>query len=299
MQLTVRQDTDARTLWTLSGVATRMAQGMGELSLGKSKLGAKLITVPGVHRDGTVLGLDPFETEMRRRLWWQLNLLDFKAAEMSGFGGFNTINWWNTKTPQNINDSEMWPGMKEQPAEHTRPTEMVVCLLHYEMGGFWRKKLLQSGVPEEDLSRAMLQWLLTKTIAEKDAFVDEYQAGLEETILRYCDPSVPLEMLALIVGRSMCKTVRFMAHHPRRYSRTADIPESERQFLWTTAIAILEADNLVHSHRALQKFYWHIDNGFQWHTLIHVLGELIARPGGEGKDEAWEQIEDVYKNHPK
>jgi hypothetical protein len=256
--------------------------------------------IEGVHRDGTVLGLDPFETEMRRRLWWQINLLDFKAAEMSGFGGFNqSHNLWNTKAPTNVNDADMWPGMKEQPVEHARPTEMVVCLLHYEMGSFWRKKLLQAGVPEEDLHRALQQWVMTKTIPEKDVFVDEYQANLEERILRYCDPSVPLEMLALIMGRSMCKGVRFMAHHPRRYASENDIPEEEREFLWTTSMAMIEADNMCHSHRALERFHWHIDNGFQWHSFIYVLGELVARPTGKGRDDAWGQIEDIYKNHPR
>ena len=255
--------------------------------------------VSGVHRDGKILGLDPFETEMRRRLWWQINLLDFKAAEMSGFGGFGTLNWWNTKAPSNVNDVDMWPGMTEQPVEHARPTEMIVCLLHCEMGAHWRRKLTEAGVVETDFHKAMHQWLLTKTIAEKDVFVDEYQATLEEKILRYCDPSVPLEMMALIAGRMMCKGVRFMSHHPRRYASPKDIPEEEREFLWNTSMAMIEGDNLCHSHRALQRFQWHIDSGFQWHSLIYVLGELTVRPTGEGKDDAWVQLEDIYKNHPK
>ncbi|KIW80928.1 hypothetical protein Z517_03951 [Fonsecaea pedrosoi CBS 271.37] len=278
--LTTRQALDARTLWTLSGVASRIAQGMG------------------VHRDGTVLGLPPFETEMRRRLWWQINLLDFRAAELSGFGGLTEVNWWNTKVPSNVNDVEIWPGMKEPPVEQTRPTEMVVCLLHYSVGAFWRRKLLEAGTPEEDLNRAMQRWVATKTLAEKDAFVDEFQANLEEKVLRYCDPSIPLEMMALIYGRSMCKSIRFMSHHPRRYANQEDIPDSERRLLWKTSMALMEADNLVHSHRSLQRFSWHIDAGFAWHSFIFALGELIARPTGEGRDEAWIQIEDVFKNHP-
>ena len=276
----MRQDLDARTLWTLSGVSSRMAQGMG------------------VHRDGSVLGLPPFETEMRRRLWWQLNLLDFKAAEMSGFGGFNSMRWWNTTMPANINDTDMWPFMQDSPVQHVRPTEMVICLLHYAMGGFWKKKLTEAGVADEDFTKAMTNWVTTKTIPEKDAFIEEFQADLEERILRYCDPSVPLEMLALIIGRMMCKSIRFMAHHPRRYASEKEIPENERDYLWNTSIAIIEADNLAHSHRSLQRFQWHIDTGFQWHAFIYVLAELVARPTGGTKDEAWAQLEDVYKNHP-
>ena len=97
----------------------------------------------------------------------------------------------------------------------------------------------------------------------------------------------------------MCRGMRFMAHHPRRYASEKDIPENERQLLWTTSVAIIEGDNLAHSHRSLQRFQWHIDNGFQWHAFIYVLAELVARPTGDGKDEAWAHIEDIYKNHPK
>ncbi|KAJ9609778.1 hypothetical protein H2200_006106 [Cladophialophora chaetospira] len=280
--LAMRQELDARTLWTLSGVSSRMAQGMG------------------VHRDGTILGLPPFETEMRRRLWWQINILDFKAAEMSGFGfgGSTTQHWWNTPAPANVNDADMWPGMDKSPVEHVRPTEMVVCLLHYQMGIFWKQKLSQAGVPDEDLAKTMTKWVTTKSAAEKEVFIEEFQANMEEKILRYCDPSVPLEMMALIIGRMMCRSMQFMSHHPRRYANEKDIPENERGFLWTTSLAIIEGDNLAHSHRSLQRFHWHIDNGFQWHAFIYVLAELVARPTGDGKDEAWAHIEDVYKNHP-
>jgi hypothetical protein len=48
----------------MTGVAVRLGQTMG------------------LHRDGITLGLSPFETEMRRRLWWHLVHLDFRAADM-------------------------------------------------------------------------------------------------------------------------------------------------------------------------------------------------------------------------
>jgi len=63
-------------------------------------------------------------------------------------------------------------------------------------------------------------------------------------------------------------------------------------------MSLIEADNMAHSYRSLQKFNWHIDVNFQWHALIYVLGDLIARPIGESKDDAWAQIESIFKNHP-
>ncbi|KAL8634535.1 MAG: hypothetical protein Q9228_007870, partial [Teloschistes exilis] len=57
---------DSHSLWTLTGVALRIAQRMG------------------LHRDGADLKLPPLETEIRRRLWWQILLLEVRAAEFSG-----------------------------------------------------------------------------------------------------------------------------------------------------------------------------------------------------------------------
>ena len=282
VQLTMRQDLDSRTLWTLSGVATRIAQGMG------------------VHRDGTVLGLPPFETEMRRRLWWQINLLDVNAAELSGLGALGQVSWWNTKSPSNVNDVDIWPDMKEPPVEKTGATEMIACLLRYEVCTFWKTKLVQMGTAEKDPTRAVRSWVDTATLAEKDAFINEFESNLEEKFLKYCDPSEPLHMIASIMGRITCKSksMQIKAHHSRRYASERGNKDSERQFLWTTSMSLMEADNKTHSYRSLQKFNWNTDVNFQWHALLYVLGELIARPTGESKDDAWAQIEGIFKNHP-
>lgn len=276
----MRQETDSRTLWTLSGVAYRIAQGMG------------------LHRDGTILGLSPFQTEMRRRLWWQISLLDFRAAEMSGFGALGDVNWWNTKSPANVNDSELWPDMKEPPEEQTQPTEMIACMIRYESGVYVRQKILKLQGNDMDFTRSAQKWVATAPISEKDAFIDELDEHIHEKFVKRCNITIPEQMLATIIGPTICNTVRIVAHHPRRYPSEKDIPEKERVLLWKTSMALLEADNNAHSYPSLQKFQWHIDLYFPWQALIYVLSDLISRPTGEGKDDAWPQIEAIFKNHP-
>jgi hypothetical protein len=65
----------------------------------------------GVHRDGRALGVPPFETELRRRLWWQITILDFRSAELTGSGRFGDISLSDTEVPTNVNDADIWPGM--------------------------------------------------------------------------------------------------------------------------------------------------------------------------------------------
>ena len=50
----VRRHDDTHFVWTLSGLAVRIAHSLG------------------IHRDSAQFGLNPFDVEMRRRLWWQL-----------------------------------------------------------------------------------------------------------------------------------------------------------------------------------------------------------------------------------
>jgi hypothetical protein len=62
----LRRNDDARKIWTLTGLVVRIAQTLG------------------IHRDGSHFNLPPFEIEMRRRLWWQVCILDQRASEDHG-----------------------------------------------------------------------------------------------------------------------------------------------------------------------------------------------------------------------
>jgi hypothetical protein len=49
---------------TLTGLAIRIAHSLG------------------LHRDGTNFDVSPFDTEMRRRCWWQICVLDVRTISM-------------------------------------------------------------------------------------------------------------------------------------------------------------------------------------------------------------------------
>ncbi len=86
----------------------------------------------GLHRDGELLGLPPFETEMRRRIWWQIILIDTVYALMSGLGQSLLPRSWDTRQPNNIHDADLYPTMTTlQP--RNGPTDMIYCLVCYEM----------------------------------------------------------------------------------------------------------------------------------------------------------------------
>ncbi|KAK4945764.1 hypothetical protein LTR10_015112 [Elasticomyces elasticus] len=275
--ITMREEYDSRTTWTLTGVASRIAQGMG------------------LHRDGTTFGMAPFENEMRRRLWWQLMNLDFRSAELSGSGRFVDIELFDTKPPRNIDDADIWPEMKEPPIAGEKPTEMIACMLRTEFGSFWKEKVqTKKNVSFENL-RISSPW--TTSLEERDAHINELEQRIEERYLRYCDPSIPIQFMCIIMGRAAMNSMRLMAHHPRKYPDPDKLPQSERDLLWKLCINLVETDNLAHASKGIRKFMWHINVHFQWQALIYLLDELRTHTLGDKVDKAWEGIGELFQNH--
>ncbi|OAP54767.1 hypothetical protein AYL99_11215 [Fonsecaea erecta] len=276
--LTMREDYDARTTWTLAGVASRIGQGMG------------------LHRDGTSLGVSPFETEMRRRLWWQITTLDFRSAELSGSGRSGDFSMSDTLVPSNVNDEDIYPDMTEPPVPHTRPTEMISCLLRCELGNFWKEKFRQRSTVA--LEHLRIDSPFTSFLEERDAFINELEQRLEEKFLRYCDPSTPIQFMAIIIGRGAINSMRLMAHHPRKWGKGKDIPPAEREYLWNVSMNLLEGINLAHSSKPLRRFMWHTRVFFVWQAFIDILNELKERTLGDDVDKAWQEIDEIYRHHP-
>lgn len=107
--ISIRDSAEPRAVWNLTGLAIRVADSIG--------LGI----------DGTLLGLSPFENEIRRRIWWQLRLHDFRAAELCGQAKFRDFKLDETtpKKPANVNDSGLHPAMQKAPVESAKPAEMI------------------------------------------------------------------------------------------------------------------------------------------------------------------------------
>ena len=270
-----------RTVWTLTGVAIRIAEGMG------------------LHRDGASLGVPPFEAEIRRRIWWQLSMHEFRASELAGlakFRGFDLDD--NTcRPPANINDNELYPGMLSPPTSSTKLTDMMFCVLRTELASFARRNMARFRQQEKDVTR-MEDVAAQSDQKTKDALIQEIEEILEAKYLRYCDPSQPIELFTMLTARAALNIVRFLTHHPRRWISQELTPESEREHVWKISIAILEQHDILQSDRRLQGFTWYTAYYLQWHVFIHVLDTLRARPFVPDAKKAWRLIEATYEDNP-
>ena len=202
---------------------------------------------------------------------------------------------FDTKVPLNISDSDLSPGMKEIPLEKDGVTEMLFCCLRYEVAEALRKT--------GGFGDARMGQFFTKQgpelIAEKDKAIDALEARFEQKYIRFCDPSIPLHLLAIYMSKSVICTMRLMAHHPRQYpDRGASMPQKEKDMIFSESLKELEISAMGHSHKLVQGFQWHMHVHFQLDAFIYILSELRHRTSGEQVDRAWQQVETSFEHRP-
>lgn len=265
--IAMRQTYSPHSLWVLTGVAIRIGQRMG------------------LHSDGKTLGLSVFEAEMRRRVWWQIVLLDNRNAQLSGLKNSVVANFFDTNIPANINDTDLNPNMSEQLLEHKYQTEMIFCLITYEIGRFVKEGGYQKifGAPSSVI---------------KDQIINDLETRLEENYLKYCDRLIPLHFLCLAVARSITMNIRLMAHHPRHWKASgATMPPEERDMLFNLSLQMIENDTKLHTMTSLKPYLWHVNIHFQLDAFIYILSEIRRQPPGGLFDRAWDGVQQVYNMH--
>ncbi|KIW92326.1 uncharacterized protein Z519_07310 [Cladophialophora bantiana CBS 173.52] len=265
------------TQYILSGVAVRLALKMG------------------LHRDGEFLRLTPFETEMRRRLWWHIVHVDFRAADMLGVRPSLDLSIGDTKMPLNVEDEDLSPDMVDPPPERSGITSIVLCLVRCEIIGCLRKLALPlSNDAHWDVFSSP-----GITTAKKDEMIGQMEDLWERKYLRYCDPSNPLHTFASIMIRSCICKMRLLAHSPRRFAgRGAKITQTEREIVFANATKLLEYAVLVRGNQGLQKYTWRIGTSYLWDTMLCVLIEARHRKVGPEVDRLWQLIGVVLSQYP-
>lgn len=202
---------------------------------------------------------------------------------------------FDTKLPLNLNDSDLYPEMKDFPIPRTGNTEMIFVLARYEINNFLKSAQAPTGFKGswQDLTKSSVALTL------KDATIDSLVQSLESKFIQYCDPNIPLHLLTIGLARIACCKMRLAAHHPRNYAGgIAGMPPAEREMLFSTSVAVLEFDSIAQINSRGGRFLWHINNYFLLEGFVYMLSELRYRTSGPDVERAWQLVYDAYTNHP-
>ncbi|RYP78574.1 hypothetical protein DL770_006869 [Monosporascus sp. CRB-9-2] len=122
----LRCHSGSRSSWALLSLPIRLAQALG------------------LHREaggagdrGAAPRFSAYETELRRRLWWQLIVLDIRGVEDRGSDPIVAQGSYDTRLPLNLDDDDFGPDTPGPLAEREGPTDMTFSLCTAQSSGIF------------------------------------------------------------------------------------------------------------------------------------------------------------------
>ena len=267
----VRRYDDSRYVWTLTGLLIRLAQALG------------------IQRDGAKFGVSPYQTEMRRKLWWQICTLDVRASEDHGSEPSIGDQTFDTSFPLNINDEDIDPSMKEAPKEREGWSEMTFDLIRFSVSTTVRRL---SYAPVSGPCQKKVAGL---TLEDRERLIEELHQYLENQYLKFCDMNVPLHWVAATVARLVMAKMWLIVHHPLgRGDGGAGLPQETQNRLFMTSIEVVKFSRLLETEKSTLKWGWLFRTYVQWHAVAFVLSQLCIRTKGPEAEHGWEVVDSVF-----
>lgn len=133
----------------------------------------------------------PYESELRRRLWYHISGLESRGAEEGGARQTSIMEDRHVRMPSNLNDDDLYPDMRDPPKPRTGVTDMTFPLTRWESVRtiheiFMVKQKCRKS--EQSLDNEELKVELRKV-------VEEHKLRCETYYLRHFDDSRPLDWL--------------------------------------------------------------------------------------------------------
>ncbi|KAL0933592.1 fungal specific transcription factor domain-containing protein [Colletotrichum truncatum] len=268
--------------WILNGICVRIAQKMG------------------LHRDGELLGLPPFETEMRRRIWWQIFMLDSKFSMISGLSQSLLPRPSDCQLPKNLNDADLHMGATERYQDREGPTEMVIPLLVYQIGYCLRQQPdIEALMLYNELSTLSSGRKSKVQSAQISSFVKMLEDRLNNVIEKNSDPSAgPVHEFAALLKALVLQKVKETTCPPQEQPEWGTEIQTPKDNLFKWSIMTTEQNINAYKSNKHPGFHWFIKLLFQYDVVILMVGQLSQRTTGALVERAWQQVPAIYEYHP-
>ncbi|KAI1405367.1 fungal-specific transcription factor domain-containing protein [Hypoxylon fuscum] len=291
----VRSTRGSRTSWALLALPIRLAQAQG------------------LHRESGSAHLAPYEAELRRRLWWQLIVLDIRASEDRGTTTVVARGGYDTRLPLNVNDADFGPDSRGPLVERQGPTDVTFSLCTARCSGlFLHVEHAQGATGLQGDADPGAHGPAPRSVEE----TVRHAQSLEAQFIATADPSHAPSYLASVTVRLIILKLWLIMQYPLHPRRPAGSCAASRQqqasnnssgggggmfphsATLRTAISIVELNEYLRTGPYGERFRWWADTYVQWHPLAVALAELCAprtaAGGGELVDRAWRIIDEGF-----
>jgi flagellar biosynthesis chaperone FliJ len=258
----------------------------------------------GLRRDGERLGLSPFSSEIRRRLWWHFLTRDSRAGEDYGLQNKTSpLLESEACLPLNVDDTDLYPSMKQLPQNKPGWTSMTFSLVNIDLA-----KTMQ------ELATMAATSPPTRTPSEsrREQVIDQLRTRIEWR-LEHCNPVIPQQRLTLFCSRWLLRKLDFITRlqwalsqqqqqqHQPSASTTAADGGRLRDHL-TTERNLVEALDILEPRLAgeddlLKQFAWARRAYPQYHVTLYILWHLcVNHDETPSVARAWRAMETLFSS---
>ncbi|KAG8407078.1 hypothetical protein J3458_020573 [Metarhizium acridum] len=284
--LTLEDKTHRHASWVTSGIVVRMAYSMG------------------YHRDGESLGLGPFETEMRRRIWCQIIIQDAKNALLSGLSAAMLPMQWDTKPPLNINDVDMSPSSDSPIVPREGPTEMAYVLIARLIYAY---KIDCDNHIDTPTNEAILLGMSLTNDENTDRAVygkfreqsEELKRALESYTAKYIgDGAGKVHVAATILKTTILEKLDDVLSPIKDQEEWGIEIFNWKDNLFKMIMLSMEHQCDAHDKMATVGFEWYMRLQFYADMLASLTSQLYRRPMGSLSDRGWRAVERLHGHYP-
>lgn len=253
----------------------------------------------GLHRTVADTRMPFFEQEMRIRVWWQImGMESWSRRKVLGLT-LSLADYGDVRMPMNVNDAELHPNMTNRPIEHLGATEMLYCLMKYEVKHYVRSWLKVASVDTVN-PYELLKSAGPGSISNKKSITTELSRIYEDKYLRHCDPNIPLHRISATMGRLTIHRLRFWFYHPRNQPREdRHISHEDQDIVFESSIRLLQLDNdLLATNFSTHLLQHQALKQTEVDALVYMVSELRHRVSGHLVRTAWALVEQVYQVYP-
>jgi hypothetical protein len=253
---------DTRLVWAESAVVIRVAQAQG------------------IHRDGRNFALPPFETEMRRRLWWHICMLDMLSSGDQGVDTQIRPEMFDTEFPSNIDDDDIALYMTDQPLPKTGFTNITICIMNCQIMTeiLWPRQGGYSDMSTHD--RENLVTALGKRLHEQ--YIDHFNLD------------IPIHWVVATVVRLQLSKAWLATQFQSGDSDVKSFRHDNRVF--EIAVELAQFSYLLHTNEGTPQWSWLCTSFKEWHVVDFILSELCLRPLSPETDHAWDVVTKIYRS---
>lgn len=267
-----RSSADKPYVWTMTGLAIRLA------------------TKLGLHEDPVARGLPPYISEVRRRLWWQICILDVRTAEDNDMDPYICEHHFDTKFPSNVNDADLDINMTEPVRETGQRTEMLFSLTRIEISYAARQLAFSAKFVRNNGYKAMSQH-------EENDYIDHLHKKIQDKYLGSCDLKIPICFLAATATRMVLTKMKLTINRPSRAANVpAGLPRGQDINLIENSIEIIEYAHSLRSDEKYNRWVWLFQKYVEWDAMAFLLCSLIVASVPHLAERAWTAVNTFFQD---